>query len=62
MTGKACKKCRLIVEGDVCPVCKESDLTGSWKGMTIIFDPEKSEVAKKLDIKVPGKYALRLGK
>lgn len=62
MVEKACKKCRLILEGDVCPICKQSDLTSSWKGMTIIFNPEKSEVAQKLGIIGPGKYALRLGK
>jgi len=62
MVEKACKKCRMIVEGDVCPICKGSDLTSSWKGMTIIFDPEESEIAKKLNITVPGRYALRLGK
>jgi len=62
MTEKACKNCHRIVEGDVCPICKDAQLTASWKGFVVIMDPEKSEVAKKLNITTPGKYALRLGK
>lgn len=62
MVEKACKKCRRIVEGDVCPVCKEANLTASWKGFLLILDPNNSELAKKLDITLPGKYALKLGK
>ncbi len=62
MVEKACKNCRLVLEGDVCPIYKQSELTSSWKGMTIIFNPEKSEIAQKLGIKIPGKYAIRLGK
>jgi len=59
---KACKNCGMIVEGDICPVCKSSELTSNWKGLIIVFNPEKSEIAKKLEIKVPGKYALKIGK
>lgn len=62
MTEKACKTCRRIVEGEICPTCKEAQFTASWKGMVIILNPEKSEVAQKLGITTPGKYALRLGK
>ncbi len=60
--SKACQKCHRITEGDICPVCKDSELTKSWKGFTIITNPEKSEIADKLDAKSPGKYALRLKK
>lgn len=62
MTEKACKRCRLITTSDTCVVCKDSQLTASWKGYAIVFDPEKSEIAKRLEIKTPGKYALRLSK
>jgi len=58
---KACKKCQLIVKGDICPICKESELTSNWKGFVIITNPEKSKIATELSITVPGKYALRLG-
>ncbi len=62
MTEKACERCRLIVEGDICPVCKDSKLTSNWKGFTQIIDPEKSEIAKLMGITMPGKYAIRIGK
>ncbi|MBS3060322.1 MAG: DNA-directed RNA polymerase, subunit E'' [DPANN group archaeon] len=63
MAEKACKNCRLLVsEGDICPLCKESNLTKSWKGYVIVMNPEKSEIAQKLEIKVPGKYAIRITK
>lgn len=62
MAEKACKQCHRVVGGNLCPVCKDSQVTTSWKGFIVISDPEKSELAKKLGIKIPGKYALRLSK
>ena len=59
---KACKKCRRIVEGNFCPTCKDSQLTSNWKGYVMVIDPVNSEIAKKLEIKTPGRYAIRLGK
>jgi DNA-directed RNA polymerase subunit E" len=59
---KACKKCRRIVREDICPICKDSELTASWKGYVVVSNPEKSEIAKTLGITTVGKYALRLGK
>ena len=56
---KACMKCKLIVEGDICPVCQTSELTTNFKGYVIIIDPERSEIAKKLGATVPGKYAIK---
>lgn len=57
---KACKKCRAIVlKGTVCPVCKSTDLTSSFQGIVVIFDAE-SEIAKKLGITTPGKYAVKV--
>jgi RNA polymerase subunit RPABC4/transcription elongation factor Spt4 len=44
----------------VCPYCVSTDLTTSWKGSVIILDPE-SEIAKLLDIKEKGRYALYVG-
>lgn len=63
MAKKACKNCRRIIEkGKVCPNCKDSELTNNWKGYVVILDPEKSEIAERLGIDKPGKYALRIGK
>lgn len=44
----------------VCKNCGSSDLTKNWYGYIVIIDTEKSEIAKTLGIKNPGKYALRV--
>ncbi|MCC6027324.1 MAG: DNA-directed RNA polymerase, subunit E'' [Archaeoglobus sp.] len=57
----ACRSCKLITSNTiVCKGCGSSDLTKDWYGYVIILDPEKSEIAKNLGIKNPGKYALRV--
>ena len=57
---KACKDCKaIVIKGNVCPVCKSTNTTSSFQGVIVIFDPE-SEVAKKLGIAVPGKYAIKV--
>jgi len=59
--AKACRKCRLIInEGNVCPTCNKSDLSDRWDSYVLVFDPEKSALAKKLEAKVAGKYAVRI--
>ena len=60
MTEKACKKCRFISKGPTCPACGGSDLTDRWTGIIYIVNPEKSEVAKRLGFKLPGKYAAKI--
>lgn len=63
MPAKACKNCKYVIEeGDVCPACKGTDLTTNWKGFVIVVDIEKSEVAQKMGVSLPGKYALRMSK
>lgn len=60
---KACRTCRKIVEeGNECPNCKGKTFTTFWKGYLVVIDPEKSEVAAKVGVTKPGKYALRLGR
>lgn len=61
MAERACKNCNRIVEdSDECPVCKNNDLSNSWSGLVVIYDPEDSEIADKLGIGTPGKYAIRV--
>ena len=59
MTEKACKTCRRLVKGNLCPVCKSSSVTTSWKGVLVVFDAN-SEIAKEAGITAPGKYAVRV--
>ncbi|MFA4983282.1 MAG: transcription elongation factor subunit Spt4 [Candidatus Micrarchaeia archaeon] len=58
---KACTSCRLIVEtGEECPACHSQNLTEKYMGQLIVMDPEKSEIAKKIDAKLPGRYAIKI--
>ncbi len=54
-----CKKCKRLVKGDKCPVCKTSSLSESWKGRIIIVDANKSEIAKKMGFTDTGMFAIR---
>ena len=54
-----CKKCKRLIRGDKCPVCKTSTLTDNWKGKVIIIDANKSEIAKKMGFTEAGEYAIR---
>jgi DNA-directed RNA polymerase subunit E" len=57
---KACKRCGFIVKVDnKCPACGSDELSEKFQGIAIIFDAEKSEVAKYLGKKAPGEYALK---
>jgi DNA-directed RNA polymerase subunit E" len=56
----ACRKCKFVTVGRVCPVCKSSDLTPDWNGIALIVDPENSHIAKTLGITEKGKYALKV--
>ncbi len=57
---KACKICNKIYdEGDKCPNCGAKESTDSFKGRIYFVDPEKSEIAKKLDLHGKGNYAIK---
>lgn len=60
MSEKVCNNCHRIVEGDVCPACKESDFSDEWRGYVIILDSESSQIAERMNVDTPGRYALRV--
>lgn len=53
-----CRRCKKFTKERECPDCKVRDLSVSWKGLVVINDPENSEIAKSLEIKDKGTYAL----
>lgn len=57
---KACKKCKLIYEGEACPSCEHKDFSDTFKGKVEIIDPENSELAKSLKITKKGVYAVKI--
>lgn len=56
---KACKICNRIYEGSSCPNCGSKEFTENFKGRIYIFDPEKSEIAKNLNLKNKGNTAIK---
>ena len=59
MKKKVCKSCKMIVQGDVCPVCKKNSFTTSFQGQINVLDANKSFIAKKIGIKSKGDYAIK---
>jgi RNA polymerase subunit RPABC4/transcription elongation factor Spt4 len=60
MKPKACKICKQIYEGkDKCPKCDSKESTETFKGKIYITNPEKSEIAQKLNIKSKGDFAIK---
>jgi len=57
---KVCRKCKIFVDKEVCPVCGGNQFTNTWKGRIAILNSEKSEIAKKLEIKKDGEYAIKI--
>jgi len=57
---KVCASCHRVVNSNVCPLCKTSTFSKDWTGYLIVLNPEKSEIAKKMGIKYPGRYALKV--
>ncbi len=62
MAEKVCKDChRLIKEKNMtCEDCKSTVFTTDWSGYVVIIDPLKSAIAKRLNIKLAGAYALKV--
>ncbi len=56
---KACKICNAIYDGDKCPNCDSKEFTESSKGRIVVLNPEKSDIAKKLNIKTKGNFAIK---
>lgn len=56
----ACRKCKFVTSGKVCPACKSSDLTPDWIGIALVLSPESSQIAQTLGVNRKGKYALKV--
>ena len=57
---KACKICNTIYDdGEKCPKCGSRESTDSFKGRVVVMNPEKSEIAKKLNLKEKGNFAIK---
>jgi len=57
---KTCKKCKIFVDGDKCPICKGNQFSTLWQGRIYILDPEKSLIAEKIELKNKGEFAIKV--
>ena len=57
---KACKICNTIFEDkEKCPKCESKEIIETFKGRIVLLDPEKSEIAKELNLKEKGNFAIK---
>lgn len=57
---KVCRECHKVVEGDACVTCGSTNLSEDWAGYLVVIDPRHSEIAKQMNIDMPGRYALKV--
>ncbi len=57
---KVCKKCRIFFTGEKCPICGGTDFTTNWQGKISVLDPAHSQIAKELELKYKGDYAIKV--
>lgn len=60
MSERACSACHALTKESSCPKCKSTSLSDDFGGILIIFDPERSSIAKAMNIKEKGRYALKV--
>jgi len=58
----ACGECHLVLNDgvDQCPRPPSAKVSSDWTGYVIIMQPERSEIAERLQVDQPGKYALKV--
>lgn len=56
----ACRNCKTLTTGRVCPNCHSTELSSDWVGLVVVLDVSKSQTAKTLAIEKPGRYALKV--
>jgi len=57
---KACKICKKIHDSEKCTRCESKESTEGFKGRVVVVNPEKSEIAQKLNIKEKGNFAIKV--
>ena len=60
MAKKVCKKCKVFVTGNECPICKGNQFSENWQGRINVIDANKSDIAKKINIKSKGEYVIKV--
>lgn len=58
----ACGECHRILDDDKdqCPHHPASKVSTDYQGYVLVLNPNRSEIAKRLNISEPGRYALKV--
>ena len=57
---KACKKCKMFVDGGQCLGCKGNSFSNNWQGRLFVNDVKNSMIAQKIGITIKGEYAIKV--
>ncbi|MBI5393370.1 DNA-directed RNA polymerase subunit E'' [Candidatus Woesearchaeota archaeon] len=60
MKKQICKRCKLFVEAQQCPVCKDSNFANGWQGRIMVLNGTKSFIAKQVNMTHNGEYAIKV--
>jgi len=60
MSEKACSNCHHITKDNICGRCKSTNFSEDFSGLVVMFDPKSSAIAKAMNIKEKGRYALKV--
>jgi DNA-directed RNA polymerase subunit E" len=60
MIEKACVNCHFITKDSICPKCRSNSFSEDFGGIVVMFDPKSSAIAKAMNIKEKGRYALKV--
>jgi DNA-directed RNA polymerase subunit E" len=60
MSERACSNCHFLTKENVCPKCKSASSSEDYGGLVVMFEPETSAIARAMNIKEKGRYALKV--
>ena len=60
MKKKVCKKCKIFVDGETCPICKRNQFSTNWQGRIYFMDIANSTIAKNISVDLKGEYAIKV--
>lgn len=60
MKRKVCRKCKIFVDDELCPICRKDSFSTNWQGRIFIMDHKKSYIAHELDIHRDGEYVIKV--
>lgn len=60
MKQKICRTCKLIVTGDLCPICKKSSFSTSGNGLITFLNITKSKIAQNMKVEHNGDYVIKV--